>query len=85
MNREAGKWRGGVLPSRADMPNSYDDQKNQLCFSCCRSDVHFDGHRFTDTILFLIYDPAGQFVAMVKLHQNLTVSEGGDLSLPNLA
>jgi hypothetical protein len=35
--------------------------------------------------LFLIYDPAGQFVAMVELHQNLTVSEGGDLSLPNLA
>jgi hypothetical protein len=40
--------------------------------------IHKRGHTFTDTILFFIYDPAGQFVATVKVHQSLTVSEGGD-------
>jgi hypothetical protein len=40
--------------------------------------IHAGGREFTDTILFLIYDPAGNFVATVKVRQKLTVSLEGD-------
>ena len=40
--------------------------------------IHSDGRTFTDTTLFFIYDPAGQLIATLKLHQSLTIDEGGD-------
>jgi len=36
------------------------------------------GQTFTDTTLFFIYDAAGQFIATLKVHQNLTVNATGD-------
>jgi len=40
--------------------------------------IHNGGRTFTDTILFFIYDPLGQIVGTVKVHQSLTLNEAGD-------
>ncbi len=36
------------------------------------------GHEFTNTFIALIYDPAGQFVATLKVRETLTLNESGD-------
>jgi len=40
--------------------------------------IHKGGREFTDTIVFFIYDPTGQLVFTVKVHESLIVSEAGD-------
>ena len=40
--------------------------------------IHKRGRKFADTIVSFVYNPAGQLIATVKIHQLLTVSEGGD-------
>ncbi|MGH9871410.1 MAG: hypothetical protein ACRD9S_02960 [Pyrinomonadaceae bacterium] len=40
--------------------------------------IHTQGHKFSNTIVNFIYDPTGQLVAVLKIHQNLTLGEQGD-------